>query len=118
VKIWQGVTSKQPNELMPRIAALQLANRFNGVATPHCPLEIADPDSGAAGGPKSRSEAAFERSHVPGTFLEWIAGRDQPPDFVQSKHSQGFAADVPVPAVRRIERSSKKADARHERQLA
>jgi hypothetical protein len=118
VKIWQGVASKQPNKPMPRIKSLQFTNRFNGIMATLPQFEVADPDSGTARFPLRRGEAEFEGRHVPGPFLERVAWRDQPPDFIQSEHLQGFKGYMPMPVVRRIERSSKKADARHTLQLA
>ena len=67
----------------------------------------------AARHPPRRGEPRFERRHVLRAFLQRIAGRDQPPHLVEAERAHRLEADVPVPAMRRIERAAEETDARH-----
>jgi hypothetical protein len=118
VKIWQSVASEQPNEPVAGVPGLQFPHRINGVACPSAGFEVADADGGAARLLFGRRETGFEGRHILSALLERVARRDQPPDLVEPEFAHGGQADVPVPAMRRIERAAEEADARHARQLA
>src|SRR5947209_1658782 len=103
---------------MPWILPLEAAHSVHSEARAGALLEIADMDARPPrhrfGGGKARAE----RRHVLGAFLQRIPGGDQPPNLVQAKRTHRLMADVPVPAVGRIERAAEKADARHALPLA
>ena len=42
--------------------------------------------------------------------FQWVAGADKPPDAIQPKALQGFARDMNVPRMRRIERATQQAN--------
>src|SRR6185437_15125357 len=118
VKIWQGVASKQPDETVLRIAPLQPPDRVDGEAGALANLEIADPDPRPARHVLGRGQARLERRHVGRALLQRIAGRDQPPDLVEAERAHRLEADVPMPAMRRVERAAEETDAGHGCQLA
>src|SRR3954463_4878657 len=109
VKISQRVASEQPDEAVLWITLLQPAHGIDGVACTLPRLEVAGADSGAARLVLGRSEARVERGHVLRTFLQRIAGRNQPPHFVQAERAHRPQADMPMPAVRRVERAAEEA---------
>src|SRR3954462_14367150 len=100
------------------VAPLQQPNCVDR-ETRACPLlEVADLDARALGHGFRSGEARLEWSHVLCAFLQWIAGRDQPPHLVQPKRCHRIEADAPVPGVGRVEGAAEKPDARHGLALA
>lgn len=118
VKIWQGVASEQPDELVFWINAPEAPYRIDRITGPFALLEIADPDARVSRHPGGGREPAFERRHILGAFLQGIARGDQPPHLVEPESLRRREADPPVRPVRRVERAAEEADARHARQLA
>src|SRR5581483_6706898 len=107
--------SEQPDEAVPRVSPLQAPHRVDGVASAFALLEIADADARALRHPFGGSEPAREGRHVLRTLLQGIAGRNQPPDFIETEHAHRLEADPPVRPMRRVEGTAEKADARHGR---
>src|SRR5436305_14479460 len=102
---------------MPRMAELQPSHGIDGEARAFAQFEVADADPRATGHPFGRGKPRSERRHVRRAFLQRITGRDQPPDFIETKSLNRRKADVPVPGVGRVEGAAEKPDARHWAQL-
>ncbi len=83
VKIWQAVASKQPDEPVLGMPPLELNHGVDRKPCPSARFEITDFDPRSARQRPSGTHACFERRHVYGALLQRIAGRDQPPDFVE-----------------------------------
>ena len=66
----------------------------------------------------AEAKPGLERRHVGRALLERVAGRDQPPDLVEPERAHRGKADMPVPAMRRVERPAEETDARHALELA
>src|SRR4051812_10951923 len=118
VKIRQGVTPKQPDEAVLRIATAEPSQGVDGEACTSASLEIADADPRVVRHRNGSGKAGFEWRHIPGALLERIARRNEPPDFIEVQGTKRLQADVPMPPVRRVERAAKEADARHTPALA
>ena len=97
---------------MLRIAPLQRGDRVDRIARLFQLLESVGADPPAADALRRR-KARLEGRHVLRSFLQRIAGRYQKPDLVQAERPHGMLADAPVTAMRGIERTAEKADARH-----
>jgi hypothetical protein len=103
VKIWQGVASEQPDELVLCKTALQLAHGVEGKARSMTLLEIADPDRRAPGKASSCGKSRFKRRHVLGALLQRIARGHEPPQLVQLQSLHGVEADTAVSPMSRVE---------------
>lgn len=100
----------QPHETMIAMAAAELAQRIDGVAGAETILDIGNADPRMPGHDSRAGHACGQGGHSRRRF-KGILRRYEPPDLVQIQPSQGFQADMPVPVMRRVERSSQKADA-------
>lgn len=110
VKLGEIVATHQPDETMFRIAPRQLCQCIGSIAGAQIVFDRCWTNSRTLGLPDRRGESRRQGRH-PGLGLERVAGRDQPPDFVEPQSFQHEQADPAVPAMRGIERPAQKANA-------
>src|ERR1051325_1099536 len=112
--IWElheVIATHQPDETRPRKAPPQRLYGVRGVGGAELGFDIADPDSAVGGGDfPGLLQPLGERRH-PGDRFERVLRRHQPPDFIEIEPLQRLAADMQVPAMRRIERAAEQPDA-------
>lgn len=101
-----------PHEATSGMARYQGSQGIDGVNRTQLALGVADAHAPIRRGAAGRSEPPFERSHVRGVFQR-VLWRNQPPHLVQRQPLQRLPRNVPVPLVRRIERSPQESDALH-----
>jgi hypothetical protein len=118
VKIWQVVASEQPNELIARVAALELADRIDGEPSTRGSLEIADSNRRLARHSLGGGEPRLVRGHILRFGFQRVPRRDEPPHLIEPKRADCAQADPTMSPVRRVEGTAEEADARHAPQLA
>ncbi|PAV66666.1 hypothetical protein WR25_13309 [Diploscapter pachys] len=109
MKLRQIVRPHQPDELPPGVTPLQLAQRVERVARIEPRLDIARPDRRPPRHPLGRREPRRQRRHVARAALQRIARRHQPPRLVELQRPDRGERDRPMPAMRRVERSTEQA---------
>jgi hypothetical protein len=112
MELGHSVLPHQPDEAGARPAAEQGLKRIDGVAGAGPSLEIADSYPGSACHEPRRRQPGGIRRHALGRF-QWIAGRDQPPYFVQVQRFHRGQAHPPVAAMRWVEASTEETYAPH-----
>ncbi len=108
-ELLQIVLTHQPDEAVAGIMAGERAQRIDGVARAELRLDRGGADRRTAGEFLGLSKARAKRRHVLARF-QGVAGRHQPPDFVQPQRVVCGEADRAVAAMRGVERSAQQAD--------
>ena len=108
VELGDIVRAHDPHEPPFRVTADEFCKRIDGVTGVKEAFYIGHFDDAPPRLHPCRSKAGFVRGHALGR-LQRIARRHKPPYFVQPQRLRDIQADPPVPPVRRIERSAKKA---------
>ena len=111
VELREIVRSHQPDEALFGESAAEFGDSIDGVARAELVLDRADADRRVARHPHGGGKACGEGGHVTALFLERIAGRDEPPHFVEPQRIEGCKADRAVAGMRWIERAAEDADA-------
>ncbi len=109
VKLRQIVRAHQPDKPEPGKPPLQLRQRIDGIARAQFRLDRADPDRRATRHALRADHACGQRGHAFDRFQD-IAGRHQPPHFIEPQCRARMKADPPVRCMRRIETAAKQAD--------
>ena len=91
-------------------AALRACRRYR--SSPEPGLDVGDPDAAVGGGDLGRAwRRRSANGAMPATGLQRVLRRHQPPHFVEIETLQRQAADMQVPAMRRVERPAEQPDA-------
>jgi len=109
-----SVGAHQPDEAVLWVSVGERPERVDGVAGACLAFEVRHADRCPLRYFLRGDEARLERSHVR-ALLERVAGRHQPPQFVEAERLDRRQAELAVPLVRGVERSAEKSDARHYR---
>lgn len=91
-------------------AALERLDRIRRIAGTEPRLDVGDLDARILRQRRGRGEAVGEWRHA-AHRLQWVLGRDQPPNLIERKPSQRLAADMEMAAMGGVERASEEADA-------
>jgi len=118
MKMSQIVGAHQPNVAVFGETLLEPLDRIDRKSCALSRFEIADPDRRAPRHPPGRCQPSLEWRHILGAFLQRVAGRYQPPDFIEAECFDRVQADRAMPLVRGVERAAKKTDASHAVPLA
>ena len=102
MELCQIVAAHQPNKPAPGIAPTQPVQRIDGIAGAQFTLDRRNPNRRPARRAPGRSEAFGQGCHA-GIGLQRIAGRYQPPDFIQPQRIGNAQRNAAMPAMRRIE---------------
>ena len=81
------------------VASLKPPHHIDGEARLFALLEVANPDPGVFRHPCRFRNACLKWRHVLGAFFVRIAGRDQPPDLIQTQGRHRIEADTPMPGM-------------------
>lgn len=108
VEFTDNVRSHHPDEAPLGVASDERADSVDSKACAHSPLDISGADAAPPRHMASAGKAGLKRCH-PLDRLEWIARRHQPPHLVERQRVDRGQAQPPVPAMRRIERSTEEA---------
>jgi len=109
MKLRQIVGPHQPDEAKLRVSPLQLRQRIDGKSRAHFGLDRADANRCAARHGPGRRHPRGQSGHAFNRF-QHIAGRDQPPHFIEAQCGERMQADPAMRLVRRIETAAKQPD--------
>ncbi len=110
VQLREVIGAHDEDEMNPGETPAQRQHRVVGVAGAERRLDGGDVDRRVSGERAGGFDAFLERRQA-AVVLEWIAGRDQPPDAVEAEPLSGEQAQRAVGVVRRIERAAEQTDA-------
>ncbi len=108
MKLRQIVSAHQPDKPRFRTNCLQRDDRLSRIARPRMGLKITDLDARVIHQRLCRCHPPLKRRWS--VILQRIARTDQPPDLIQPEPLHRLKCDVHMTTVRRIKRSSQKAD--------
>ncbi len=109
MKLRQIVRPHQPDEAVSRISPRERSQGIGGIARAHFGLDRGNFDRRAARRAPRRGVACRQAGHAVCGFQN-IAGRDQPPHFVETQRAQREQADAPVRTMRRVETAPEQPD--------
>ena len=109
MKLRQIVRAHQPDKAKSRIAAPQLRQRVDRKSRAHIGLDRTDPDRRPPRHHFGSGHACRQPGHPLHRF-QHIAGRHQPPHFIQPQRCQRVQADAAVRAMRRVEAAAEQTD--------